>query len=296
MRLGRPGHDQPGCALESPSGCARGGRRPRPSPPGWAPVGRPRPRKERTVSVPNPTTGTPSVSSASTVARTSSSDFTPEHTTIAGVQLSTARSAETSGRDRVATIVAADAAGGQDGDAGQTAGGERCPDRRRAERAVNDAGGEIAWADLACVRARGGDSLQLLVVETYLECAVQYGDGRRDPAAVAHALLAFPSDGQTLGRPGSRGRRSSSRGRRSPAPRRGPPGSRGEYLTTVTSRHCSRRRDATPGRFEASSMPPTRKPAASASPAPVGSTTSAGRASCSSRTRFVRRPHRSRHT
>ena len=98
----------------------------------------------------------------------------------------------------VATVDAADAAGGHDVDACQTAGGECCPYRRRAERAVDDAGGEIAWADLACFRARGSDSLQLLVVEAHVQSPVHYRGGRRYGAAVAYALLALPSDGQPL--------------------------------------------------------------------------------------------------
>ena len=52
-----------------------------------------------------------------------------------------ARSAETSGR--VAAVNAADAAGGEDRNRGETAGCERRPDCRRANRAVDDAGGEI---------------------------------------------------------------------------------------------------------------------------------------------------------
>ena len=103
-----------------------------------------------------------------------------------------------SGRVLVAAVDAADAARGENGDGGQPARGERCADGRRPQCAVDDAGGEVARAHLARVRPRGGDALQLLVVEAHVERAVHDGDGRGYRAAVADVLLALPPDRESL--------------------------------------------------------------------------------------------------
>ena len=86
---------------------------------------------------------------------------------------------------------AADAAGGHGTDAGEAARGEGGADRGGAQRAVNDAGREIARAHLPRIRTRGGDPLELPVVEAYVEPPVEDGDRRGDSAAVAYALLAL---------------------------------------------------------------------------------------------------------
>ena len=98
----------------------------------------------------------------------------------------------------VAAVDAADAAGGENGDRGQPARGERRADGRRTECAVDDAGGQVARAHLASLRARRGDPLELLVVEPDAKRAVEDGDRRRHRAAVAHALLALPPDREPL--------------------------------------------------------------------------------------------------
>ncbi len=100
----------------------------------------------------------------------------------------------------VAPVDAADAARGENGDGGQPAGGERRAYGSRPQLTSDDAGGEVPRADLARVRARGGDPLELLVVETHAKRPVHDGDGRRDCTSFAHALLALLPDGDSLAR------------------------------------------------------------------------------------------------
>ena len=86
---------------------------------------------------------------------------------------------------------AAEAAGAHEADPDRAAGGERAADRRRADGALDDRGGEVARADLARV---GGEAAELLLREADAQLAVEDADRGRHRAGVADAPLALEPD------------------------------------------------------------------------------------------------------
>ena len=239
------------------------------------PAGRRAPRRRAAASsVRQPSTGTPSVSSSSAVAGTSSSDLTPDETTS---DLRLARARLQVGRDvrrrRPAAVDAAEAAGRHDR-------GSRPPCRRRACRRPSSRRSRAARrrrrgrAARACAptrrTARAPRSRQAdddLAVERRRSSPAPRR--RRGPPAPRRARP------RRLRPAGSRARRASSRARR----RRARPrcASRTSSASRITASLPAARSSARRPRARARG-PPTRKPAASASPAPVGSTTSTRRA------------------
>src|SRR5438105_15455949 len=93
---------------------------------------------------------------------------------------------------------AADAAGREEVDAGESAGRQRAADGGRPERALRDAGAEVARAGLPRLRARGGDSLELRRREPDAERPLEHGHGRGHDALGADARLALAPDGDPL--------------------------------------------------------------------------------------------------
>ena len=88
--------------------------------------------------------------------------------------------------DSVAAVHAADSAGAQEADAGRPAGRECSADRRRADGALDDAGGQVTWSDLPRL---GGEPLELLRRQPDADGAVQHPDGCREGARLADSLL-----------------------------------------------------------------------------------------------------------
>ena len=86
---------------------------------------------------------------------------------------------------------AAQAAGAHEADSDRAAGSERPADRRRADRSLDDRGGEIARPDLARV---GGEAAELVLREADAELPVEDSDRRRHGAGIAHAPLALEPD------------------------------------------------------------------------------------------------------
>src|SRR5262245_10103117 len=162
---------------------------------------------------------------------------------------------------------AAEAAGRHEPNAHVTAHRERPADGRRARRALRNGGGEVARPELAC---RPVEALQLALVEADDDLAVEDADRGRDRAALANGRLRGEADADTLAR------REAVRDERrlqghDPAPEAECPGylRRAPYHGSAPMWAQQRAAASTtrPG-------PPTRKPAASAAPAPVASTTS----------------------
>ena len=142
-----------------------------------------------------PSTGTPSVSSSSAVAGTSRIDLTPEETTSASVRIELAEVGRDVRRRREAAVDAAEPAGAHEADPDRAAGRERAADGRRADRVLDERGGEVARADLARV---GVEALELVLGEADPEPAVEDADGRRHGAGLADAALALEPDRDAL--------------------------------------------------------------------------------------------------
>src|SRR6185436_5924838 len=174
-----------------------------------------------------------------------------------------------------AAVDAPDPAGPHERDSGEPRGRERASHRRRSELAARHAGGEIAGAGLARVCPGVSEALELPGVEPDHDLALEHTDRRGhgpfghdrglggpthlhphpggepvcherslerdDRAALVEGLLHFGGDPQHFRHEG-----------------------------TAPSAPTQRAAASSP-----SSIPPTRKPAARASPAPVVSTTSA---------------------
>ncbi len=171
----------------------------------------------------------------------------------------------------VAAVDAADSAGAHEPDPGRAAGGERSADRRCADRGLGDCRGEVARADLARIR---GEALELGVQEADAKRSVQDSDRRRNRTRVPHALRRLDPHRHAFarGKPVSDERRLERDDGRA-TPERLPDLGRNLDHGIAPSRETQRE-----AACAASSGPPTRKPAASASPAPVVSTTSASSA------------------
>ena len=76
-------------------------------------------------------------------------------------------------------------------DPGRAADGERAADRRRADGALHDRGGEVARPDLARRRV---EPAELGLGQTDDELAVEHADRRRHRAALAHRALGREPD------------------------------------------------------------------------------------------------------
>src|SRR4051812_21170512 len=162
---------------------------------------------------------------------------------------------------------AADPACRQHADARRAANGERPTDRRRADRALCDADRQVARAYLACSDI---EPLELLAREPDADLAVEHTDRRRHRAGGADSIVRLLCDGDPLTR--REAVRDERRLERDD-------GLRVAHLVRDADHGiaptCATQRAAASA---ASSAPPTRKPAASASPAPVVSTTDTSRA------------------
>ena len=127
-------------------------------------------------------------------------------------------------------------------------GRERAADRRRAERALHAAGGEVAGADLARRRARLAEAPQLGVAQPDDErrrrgCRPSRGSRRRRARRPR-----TPRRRRALALRGSRGRRASSRGRRPAAPRASASATSARDAQRARSRQGPDPRDAARGR------------------------------------------------
>ena len=177
---------------------------------------------------------------------------------------------------------AAEAAGRHHAMPERAHGRQRAADGRRAERSLHAAGGEVARADLAGGAPRGeAPQLRLASRPTTTSPSRMPTVAGTAPAARTAASEAAPTPSPRP--PGTRARPASSRGRRPPGRRKrvedlaGDPQRRahpgptlgGIAPTVVTQRAAA----ASPLRSADATSPPRRKPAASASPAPVESTT-----------------------
>ena len=216
-----------------------------------------------------PSTGTPSVSSSSAVAGTSSSDLTPDETTsacVCGERLQVGRDV---GRRRPAAVHAAEAAGRHEADA-------RPPCRRRACRRPSSRRPRPARRRR---RGRAGRS-----------CAPRRRSARARPRSARRRSRRRGRRSSPAPTPPSRTARSEASPTSTPSPggkpcatsvvssATTPRPSRERLARTssamrITASPRASRSSARPPRARAPT-PPTRKPAANASPAPVASTTS----------------------
>ncbi len=101
------------------------------------------------------------------------------------------------GRRGKAAMDAAEPAGAHEADSGRAADCERAADRRRAGRALHGAGGEVARADLARVRA---EAPELGLREPDAQLAVEDADRRGHRARLAGPALALEPDRHALRR------------------------------------------------------------------------------------------------
>ncbi len=178
------------------------------------------------------------------------------------------------GRCRPASMDAAQTAGRHDRDRRGPAGGERPAHGCRAQRSLHDRGGEVARAELPRGEVEAGE---LNRREPHDELAVEDTDRRRYRAAGADCLFRREPDLDALaGRKPVRDERRLERDDAGPG-RQGLAHLRGDPDHGIDPSFAQQRAAAS----RPSSTPPTRKPAANASPAPVGSTSSVGRAACS---------------
>ena len=179
------------------------------------------------------------------------------------------------GRSREAAVDAADPARAEEPDADLPRDRERPSDGRRPDRALSCAGGEIPRPDLPRVRREAGE---LGGLETDSDPAVENADGRRDGAGRPDRVLALGRDLEPV-----------RRGEAVRDERRlecDDGSATGESLADLVGHDDQLAHGSDPSRetqraaaSSARSGPPTRNPAASASPAPVVSTTSStGRA------------------
>src|SRR2546428_3603442 len=173
---------------------------------------------------------------------------------------------------RKAAVHAAEPTGSQQADADGAADGGRSADRRGAASTLNDACGEIACADLARRRV---EPPELVLGQSDPDLSVEDADRRRDRARFADALLRFESDRDSrAGREAVRDQRRLERDHAARLSNLVGDDDHGSAPNRATQRAAA---------STASFGPPTRKPAASASPAPVASTTSPSRAGNSTR-------------
>ena len=167
----------------------------------------------------------------------------------------------------LAAVDTADAPGGQEADPGRAADGQRASDRRRADRRLGHAGGQVPRAHLARVDR---EALELGFPEPDAHLAVEDADGCGQRPSLTYSSLALECD-------------------RNPFSRREPVCDErrleGDDGPAAPDRLLDLARETDHGiapslathraaASAASSGPPTRNPAASASPAPVVSTTS----------------------
>ena len=192
---------------------------------------------------------------------------------------------------------AAEPARPHEADPDRCGGGERAADRRRPDRSLHRADREVARPELARVRR---EPLELGRRRGRSRSPVEDADRRRGPHRPRARRPRSPGRPRPRRAPGSRARRASSRARRPHAPPRARPATSSldadqvitaaslmaqaadpEGPSAADARTRSRTHGIEPGccthRAAASSArsgPPTIQPAASASPAPVVSTTS----------------------
>ena len=186
-------------------------------------AGRPlsRDQKAGSASWPKAITGTPRVSSTSRVFGRSRIALAPEATTVTGVSAS---SIEVGGDVEArlgAAVHAADAAGGEDLDAGQAGADHRGGNGGGAGPAFGECHGEVGARELADVRG-GGEGGEAVGVEADADGAVHHRDRRRGGAEGADLRLngAGGFDVRRRGHPVGDDRRT--RGRRAGGGRRGP--------------------------------------------------------------------------
>src|SRR6185437_2602953 len=175
-------------------------------------------------------------------------------------------------RMRKAAVHAAEPARAHEPDACSAAHRECPADRRRADRTLHDARRKIARSDLAraCVEPR-----QLVLVEPDPDLTVEHADRRGDGARLAHPTLRLETDGAAF----SCREAVCNQRRLERDDRRGLAYLFGDHNHGIAPSLPTQRAAAS----TASSGPPTRKPAAKASPAPVASTTSTEAAGNSTR-------------
>src|SRR3954447_24527861 len=167
----------------------------------------------------------------------------------------------------VATVDAADAAGAHEADPDGAAHGKRPADGRRADRALRDAEAEVPRPGLARARV---EALELLTRQPDTDLAVEDADGRGHRTRSPHALLRFRADRHAFARREAvRDQRRLERDDRMRLANFFRDADHGIAPTCATQRAAA---------SAASSAPPRRNPAASASPAPVVSTTDTSRA------------------
>ena len=101
-------------------------------------------------------------------------------------------------RHLAAAVDAADAAGGEDADAGHLGHEHRGGDGGRAVMAVRDVDGHVAAGDLADVLRLAHDG-EVVLAEADLELAADDGHRRGHSAVIAHDLLDLRGEAEVLG-------------------------------------------------------------------------------------------------
>ena len=134
-------------------------------------------------------TGTPRVSSTSSVLGRSRIALAPAATTVTGVCASSCRSAEMSKLVSAPAMHAADAAGGKDLDPGQMRGDHRGGDGGGAGAAGGQAGGQIGARQFGDALWPGQARSSCVVVSPICSVPVEHRDGRRNRAGVADLRL-----------------------------------------------------------------------------------------------------------
>ena len=147
---------------------------------------------------------------------TSSSDFTPDETTSAGVARERAEVGRDVGRRRPAAVHAAEPARRHEADPGRAADGERAADRRRADRALHDRRGEVARARSCAPTRRSARAPPRSARRRSRRRGRRSSPAPRPPRAPRARTRARPRRPR---RAGSRARRASSRARRRRGPR-----------------------------------------------------------------------------
>src|SRR5262249_25300949 len=149
---------------------------------------------------------------------------------------------------------------------------ERAADGGRADRALHDGGSQVAWPELP---RRGVEPCQLVRRQPDDDVAVEHADRRRHgtrlpdpPPRGERHLGALPGRGALRALTGREAVRDERRLERDDRPRLAHLIGDADH-GMAPSRATQRAAASSPA-----STPPTRKPAAKASPAPVGSTTS----------------------
>ena len=160
------------------------------------------------------------------------------------------------GRRGEAAMDAAEPAGAHEADSGDAHRGERAADRGRAERALGDAGAEVARADLPRLAPGSSKRCSSSSVRPIRSLPVDDPDRGRDRAGGPHAPLGLAPDRRALAGAGSRARRASSRARRRRRGRRSASSTSGwKMVRVLTASLPSCRRSGRPRR----APPPARR-------------------------------------